>query len=160
MRIETQARIEVAATPEAVFDLATDLRNFPRLMRPLGIIPGIASAEMAPGATPSAGAHRFIRLTDGNTLEELILALDRPSQHRYRWVHPPAPPFSLVVRGGEGAWSFMPSERGHGTTLVLSYCFELTSVFAYPVALVVVARFRRWMQQTLEHVRSALESPG
>jgi hypothetical protein len=160
MQIETRAQIEIAAAPEAVFDVAADIRNFPRAMRPLGIIPGVASVEMAAGATPSAGAHRFVKLTDGSVVEEEILAFDRPSQHRYRWVHPPAPPFSLVVRAGEGTWSFTPSEHGQGTVVVWTYRFELTSVFAYPVALFVVSRFRRWMEQSLKHVREAVVGPG
>lgn len=160
MQIGARARIEVAASPERVFAVATDLRNFPRLMLPHGIIPGIASAEMAAGATPAAGARRFLELSDGNTIEEEVLAFDRPSRHRYRWVRPPAGSFGLLVRGGEGNWSFAPSERGQGTTLVWSYRFELTSIWVYPVAMLVVSQFQRWMEETLERVRSAAVSSG
>jgi hypothetical protein len=156
MRLDARARIELVVSPEEAFDLVADLRNFPRLMRPRGIIPGISGAEMVAGAVPSAGAHRMIKLTDGNVVEEEILAFDRPSQHRYRWMHPPARPFSLIVSGAEGTWTFEPSERGHGTTLIWNYRFALTSVFAYPIALLIIVSFRRFMEQTLEQVRAAL----
>jgi hypothetical protein len=156
MRLDARARIELTVTPEEAFDLAADMRNFARLIRPRGIIPGISGAEMVAGALPVAGSRRLIKLTDGNVVEEEILAFDRPSQHRYRWVHPPALPFGLIVRSAEGTWTFEPSERGHGTTLIWNYRFTLTSVFVYPVALLLVSSFRRYMEQALQNVHAAL----
>jgi hypothetical protein len=160
MQIEAYARVELDVTPEEGFDLAADYRNFARFLRRNSVIPGIERAEMVAGAEPGKGAHRRITLSDGNVLEEEILVFDRPARHAYRWLHPPAWPFSMIVRGGEGSWSFTRSERGPGTTLVWKYRFELRSILAYPVGVLVVVLFRRWMAQGLERIRVASADRG
>jgi hypothetical protein len=156
VRIERSAEIEVARPPTEVFDFATACETFPRVLHRFGPLPGITGAEMQGGAAPKPGALRDIHRTDGSTVEEELLAYDRPVCHRYRWTRPPAPPLGWLVRGGEGEWRFAPSPRG--TRIVWRYRFELSSVLLAPLALPIVALFRRWMARGLTQVREQMEA--
>jgi uncharacterized protein YndB with AHSA1/START domain len=160
MQLEARAQLEIAVSPEAVFDCATDYRNFARFIHAYGPIPGVRSAEMHGGTAPAAGVHRDVHMSDGTTVEEEILAFDRPSHHRYRWVRPPAPPFSLLVRAGEADWQFEPVQGGRATRLTFTYSFQLTSVLAYPLGLVLVRVFERWMMKALDGLRAQVEAGG
>jgi hypothetical protein len=145
----------VARAPERVFDFAVACETFPRVLLPLGPLPGVSGAEMQGGVAPAPGARRRIRMTDGSSLTEELLAFERPSRHRYRWADPRAP-LGWLVRSGEGDWSFTPSPRG--TRIRWSYRFELTHALAAPLAWPIVWLFRSWMSRGLERVREALET--
>lgn len=160
MHIEARAQVQIAASPEVVFDTGADYRSFARFIHAYGPIPGITSAQMHGDAAPAAGLHRDIHMSDNTTIEEVILAFDRPARHRYRWVRPPKPPFSLLVRSGEGDWLFEPAQGGRATRLIWTYAFELTSPLVYPAALVLRAVFARWMQKNLERLRAQIEAAG
>ena len=156
MQIERSVEIEVAGPPAEVFDFATACETFPRVLLAFGPLPGVTRAEMQGGAEPKPGALRDIRLSDGSTVEEEVLAFDRPVCHRYRWTRPPAPPLGWLVRSGEGEWRFAPSPRG--TRITWRYRFELQSALVAPLALPIVALFRRWMARGLTRVREQLEA--
>jgi hypothetical protein len=147
VQLKCYASIEVDAAPERVFDFATELASFPRMLLPLGPLPGIVSIEMLDGAAPARGARRVVRMSDKSEIFEQILDLDRPRRHRYRWLNAPAPPFSLLVARGEGDWLFSACARG--TRIEWTYTFDLTSPLAAPFAMPVLALFRRWMQRGL-----------
>ena len=154
MKLSARAAVEIPRPVGEVFDFATSCQGFPRFIHALGPIPGIARAEMVGVPAPKAGAERRIHMTDGSVVAEEVLAYDRPSRHRYRWLEPPAFPFSLIVRGGEGDWRF--TAAGGGTMVEWVYAFELTSPLAWPLAAAVVVVFRRWMQRALLRARSVL----
>ncbi|HSW12317.1 MAG TPA: SRPBCC family protein [Solimonas sp.] len=154
MKLTARASVEIPSPPEQVFDFATSCEGFPRFIWAYGPIPGIIRAEMRGGQPPQAGAERSIHMTDGNVIEEELLAYDRPSRHRYRWLKPPAFPFSLIVRTAEGDWRFTAANGG--TRIDWDYSFELTSSFAWPFAALLMSIFRRWMQRTLLRARSVL----
>ena len=156
MRIETHAEIEIARPPEAVFDFAVACETFPRVLLAFGPLPGVARARMRDGADPKPGALREITLTDGGAVEEELLALDRPTRHRYRWTQPPAPPFGWLLRGAEGDWRFRPSSRG--TRIHWTYRFELSHFLAAPLAIPIAGLFRMWMSRGLARLRDALEA--
>ncbi len=156
MELANRAEIEIARPIEEVFDLACACDGFPRFLFPYGPIPGVASSNMVDVPAPKAGARRDVHMTDGSTIQEEVLAFDRPSRHRYRWVNRPAPPFSWLVRGGEGDWTFTPTAAG--TRIVWIYRFELTSPLALLVAPPVLVLFRRWMQRGLAALPAALAS--
>ena len=104
------------------------------------------------------GARREIKLTDGAVLTEEILEHDVPTRHRYKWTSGLKPPFAWLVRSGEGTWTF--SEVAEGTRIDWSYVFELRSPLAYPIAVPIIALFRRWQEKSLARVRDlALELP-
>ena len=154
MRLSAHADVEIPRPAEAVFDFATSCEGFPRFILPFGPIPGIARAEMLGAAEPKAGAERRIHMSDGSIVDEEVLAYDRPSRHRYRWLKPPAFPFSLIVRSGEGDWRFHAVSGG--TRVEWDYAFELTSPLAWPLAAALMGIFRRWMQRALGRARSVL----
>jgi len=153
MEIRTLAAQDFAAPIDTVFDLAVDHRQFSRFMKKTGPIPGIAEAEIEGGGKVTKGARRRVKMTDGSTMEEEIVALERPSRHQYRWLNRPAFPFSLLVRGAEATWTFVP--KGSGARVEWRYRFELTSPLVYPLAAPVVSIFRRWMANALAAMAKA-----
>lgn len=150
MDISTATYIVIARPREELFDFCTKDDTPERFLRPLGPIAGVAKSEMHEGEILRTGAHRTITLTDGAVLEEVILDYTRPMRHQYRWVGGLKPPFSLLVRSGTGCWDF--SEVEDGTRIDWSYVFELRSALAYPLALPILALFRRWMVQGLNAI--------
>jgi uncharacterized protein YndB with AHSA1/START domain len=156
MALEAQAEIEIAKPVDEVFALATSCAGFPRFLLRMGPIPAVASAELVGAAEPKAGGRRRLVLGDGSTMDEEILAYERPSHHRYRWASPPAPPFSWLVRGATGDWVFSP--LGSGTRVRWTYSFEPASSLAALFARPVVAIFQRWMQRGLVRLRELLVS--
>lgn len=154
MKLTARASVEIPKPVDQVFDFATSCEGFPRFIWAFGPIPGITRAEMVGGQAPKAGAERHIYTSDGNVVEEELLAYDRPSRHRYRWLKPPAFPFSLLVRTAEGDWRF--TETSGGTRIDWDYSFELTSAFVLPFAPPFMFLFRRFMQRALLRARSVL----
>jgi uncharacterized protein YndB with AHSA1/START domain len=156
MRLTNRAEIEIARPVEEVFDLAAACEGFPRFLLPFGPIPGVASAELVDAAAPKAGVRRDVHMTDGSTMREEILAFDRPSRHRYRWLNRPAPPFSWLVRAAEGDWTFTATPTG--TRIVWLYHLEPTSPIALVLAAPIALLFRSWMQRGLARLPAALAS--
>jgi hypothetical protein len=154
MRIATGTEIVVPGRREDVFDFACSCETFVKLFRAKGLVGGIVGAEMLDGAKPATGARRRISLDDGSVLVEDILRFERPTRHVYRWSSGLRGPAKLLVRYGEGDWTF--SDRAEGTHIDWRYTFELTSPLAYPAGLVLRSAFRAWMQQQLHAIRDAL----
>lgn len=154
MKLETHAKIFVPKPPEEVFDYATADGTFEKVLRPLGPIPGIVSIAVDGGGPQVTGSKRRVTMTDKSVLGEEVLVLERPREHRYRWLNRPAPPFSFLVKGGEASWTF--HAEGTGTRIDWDYTFDLTSPVAYPAMALVTIFFRRWMKQGLEGVRDGL----
>jgi uncharacterized protein YndB with AHSA1/START domain len=154
MKMTKRASVQIPQPAERVFDFATSCEGFPQFIWPLGPIPGITRAEMIGGRLPEAGAERHIHMTDGNVIEEELLAYDRPSRHRYHWLKPPAFPFSLIISTGEGDWHFTAADGG--TRIDWDYTFELTSPVAWPIAAPLLFLFGHWMQRALLRARTVL----
>lgn len=154
MRVSRRAEFEVERPVEEVFDLATACDGFALFLFALGPVPGVASSRMIDAPAPRAGARRDVLLTDGDIIHEELLAYDRPSRHRYRWLNRPSPPFAWVVKGGEGDWTFSATQKG--TLVVWMYYFELTSPLAIVLAPPLLWFFGRWMQKGLERLPAAL----
>jgi hypothetical protein len=154
MKIAIRTQIHIDRSPTEAFDVAADCRSWARIITKVAIIPGVVSAEMLNGAQPGPGARRSVSLTDNSTVEEEIDVFDRGAEHRYHWVDPPAPPLSLLIRSGQARWLF--AQSGNGTQVSWSYDLGLSSPAAYPVALLVAWFFKRWMEQGLQNLKSAL----
>ena len=154
MKLQTHAEVVISKSPEAVFDFSTADRIFEKVLRPLGPIPGIVNVEVEGGGPQVTGSKRRVTMTDKSFLGEEVLLLERPREHRYRWLNRPAPPFSFLVKGGEACWTF--HAEGTGTRVLWDYTFDLTSPLAYPAMLLVTIFFRRWMQQGLDGVRDGM----
>jgi len=154
MKLSVGAQIEIPKPPEQVFDLAVSCDGLVQILRPVGVIPGVAKAEMNGGAKPATGARRSVTMTDRSTMDEEIILFERPSRHVYRWANRPALPFSLLVRSGEGDWTFSPS--GSGTRVDWLYTFELTTPLVRPLAALVLSAFQKWMARGLETLSAKL----
>jgi polyketide cyclase/dehydrase/lipid transport protein len=152
VKLQTRARVEIPLGVAQAFELAIDPATFARVLGPLGPIPGISRIEMVGGEALVPGARRNVFMTDGSVVPEEILDHTPPTRHRYRWLEPPKPPFSWLVRSGEGDWVFAPA--GEATDLEWTYRFELTSALAAPLAAGVLLLFRRWMANGLERLRA------
>jgi uncharacterized protein YndB with AHSA1/START domain len=150
MRQTAEARVEIAAAPERVFDAAVDVANLPRIMKKVTPIPGVMGVEM------EGERRRKVRMSDGSVMEEEITVLERPGAYRYRWLSPPAAPFNLLVRTAESAFQF--SAAGGGTRIDWVYTFELTSPLALPLAWPVIRLFRRWMVAALAELKAICEA--
>ena len=154
MELSVRAQALIDRSPNEVFDVAADYRAWPKVITKTAVIPGVAAVEMLDGAQPGPGAHRRIALTDGSTVEEEILVFERGVEHRYQWVNPPAPPLSYVLKTGHASWLF--DRSGHGTKVSWTYRLGVSSTLAYPAALVVAFFFRRWMEQSLLNLETAI----
>ncbi len=153
MDVRTRATIEIARSPEEVFDFVADPSHFARWLRPLAPIPGVRSTEAIGEGAQRVGSRRRIAMTDGAILIEEVLVLDRPHRHAYRWEKPKLP-FSLLVKSGRGDWTFAPS--GTHTRVEWTYTFELTTPLAYLPGRLVVLAFRRWMRRNLARIEREL----
>jgi uncharacterized protein YndB with AHSA1/START domain len=151
MQVRTYASTEILAAPERVFDLVVDYGNCAHFFRRWGPIPGVVSCE-AIEESGDGRPRRRLKLTDGSTHEEEILALERPRCFRYRWLHAPAAPLNLVVRTAETRWDFQELRAGECTRVIWTYHFEVTFPIAYPAALLLRALFNRWMVQALRRL--------
>jgi uncharacterized protein YndB with AHSA1/START domain len=158
MEITVDASVQVPHPPRRVYDFAVACDNLARFLGPLGPVPGVTAIDMLDGALPAAGARRRVSMTDGASLVEDILELTPPARHRYRWTGGPRPPFSLLVRSGEGDWTFSPDTGG--TAVRWTYRFVLTTPLVYPFALLAMLAFRRWMQASLERMRTMIGPSG
>ena len=150
MRVTARAAIEIARPREAVFDAATDPANLPKIFRKVGPIPAVEAVEME--GPSAAGAQRRVKMSDRSVMGEEITELERPVAYRYRWLNPPAAPFSLLVRTGDSDWRF--AAAGGGTHIDWEYTFELTTPLAWPLAQPVLWLFRRWMAGALANLSS------
>ena len=158
MQLDAHVTAYISRPPPEVFDAAVACEKMPHMLRSFGPIPGVTKAELLEGKSLAPGVRRQVSMTDGSKMMEEILAIQPPSssapgRHEYRWMHAPAPPFSLLIRSGHASWAFTPERDG--TRVDWRYKFELTTLFAYPLAVPAIALFRRWMQQGLDRLQPA-----
>ncbi|HMI91412.1 MAG TPA: SRPBCC family protein [Polyangiales bacterium] len=156
MHLDAKLELTVPYSPEQVFDLVGDHRNFPRTIAKTLLVPGVVRSEPLPGSAESGvGSRRRLNLTDGTTMDEEVTAFERPVEHSYRWLKPPPMPIALIVRSAQGSWRFAPD--GQGTRIHWTYRFELSSPLALPLALPLVAAFRSWMGKSADCVQALLK---
>jgi hypothetical protein len=154
MKLCPTAAVEILRPPEEVFELAVSCAGLPRFLLPLAPIPGVARAEMLGGDVLEIGARRRVTMTDGSIVDEELTGFEHPRRHAYRWLRPPAPPFSLFVKSGAASWTF--SRIPKGTRVSWVYELELTTPLVYPVAALLALLFQRWMKHGLAQLRIAL----
>lgn len=156
MRILCTARRAIPCPASVAFELSLDPERFPPLFQGYGPIPAISSIEMQSPLTVSS--TRRIHNADGTVLTEQVTGLDPPSRHRYSLTGFRAP-FSWLVRRGEAEWNF--TADASKTQVQWNYEFVLTSVLAYPIAVVLLRVFmRRAMQRCLDNMAQSLASPS
>lgn len=161
MKIQSKAAIEIKASPEKVFDYATNLENLPKVFKGYGVIPAICKAEIADGGEMQQGVTRRITNSDGSIIDEEILTLKRPTKQTYRLVKGFKPPFSYLVKSGGGDWTFTPTPNTTNSTFITwEFYFELTSPLAYPImAFIMSSYFQKAQQLCLNEIKKNLETP-
>lgn len=146
MNLHTQTSATASGKPDAVFGRAIDSARFPAMYLAFGPIPAIVGVDEL-GAGPALGSKRRVKMSDGSAIEEELVVFERPTRYGYRWLTRPKPPFGWLIAGAVADWTFSPD--GDGTRVDWGYTFTLTSPLAAPLALIVMAIFRRWMAKAL-----------
>jgi Polyketide cyclase / dehydrase and lipid transport len=157
MLVKTNALVEIAASPEVVFDFVASLSNVPKSFRGFGPIPAIIQAEMADGGEMREGGVRQIKHSDGSMIDEEIITFNKPERQTYRLVRGFKFPISLLIESGGGDWKFTATQKG--TRIDWEFYFILTSPLFYPVGLLLVQVFMQTsMQQCLDRIQEYLEN--
>ncbi len=161
MKIQSQAAIEIKASPEKVFDYATNLENLPKVFKGYRVIPAISKAEIAGKGEMQQGVTRRVTNSDNSIIDEEIIALKRPTKQIYRLVKGFKPPFSFLVKSGGGDWTFTPTPNTTNSTFITwEFYFELTSPLAYPIMAFIMSRyFQKAQQLCLNEIKKNLETP-
>jgi Polyketide cyclase / dehydrase and lipid transport len=159
MLVKTNALVEIAASPEVVFDFVTSLSTLPKVFRGFGPIPAIIKAEMADGGEMCEGGVRRIENSDALVIEEEIITFQRAERQTYRLVRGFKFPISLLIESGGGDWKFTTTEKG--TRIDWEFYFVLTSGLFYPVGLLLVqVCMNKAMQQCLDNIKDYLVDKG
>jgi len=154
MVIEVEATAVIPRRVEEVFDVAVDVRSLARFFTGYApLIPGIREASIDGGGETAAGSLRTVHLTDGSTIKERVLALDRPTLHRYDMAEMNALQRFLCTNM-VSEWRF--SDVGGATRIVWRYAIHPKDAARVPAAWFVGRLFRRAMQRCLDHVAAAL----
>jgi hypothetical protein len=154
MQIEVEAVAVIPRRIEEVFDVAVDVRSLARFFTGFApLIPGIREASIDGGGDTVAGSLRTVRLSDGSTIKERVLALDRPRLHRYEMAEMNALQ-RVLCTNMVSEWRF--SDAGGATKIVWRYAIHAKDAARAPAAWLVGKLFRRAMQRCLDNVAAAL----
>jgi hypothetical protein len=154
MIVSNTESIVVPGPREAVFARAVAPDEMPKIVRGWGPVPGLERVEVLDGGPLEVGKVRRIHNTDGSTLDEEILVLDPPSTHAYRLYGDFRGIAKLLVREGQGRWSFVEIADDQ-TEVSWRYEFTLTSALAWPLAVPMMkVAFAKMQRRSLEALRS------
>lgn len=130
MRVAVTERVELAASPEALFDYITSIEGF-QSFEGFGPIPGIGAVEVLEGELGTVGARLHVTNTDGSTHYERILAADRPRRYAIR-IHDLSSPFRFLVKHVDESWDITASATG--SDVVRTFEFALRTPLAWPLS--------------------------
>ena len=154
MNVLLRVEREISATVQATYALSLDAQRFPSFFTGFGPIPGLRRVTLL--GPLAVGSARELEDNAGLVMHERVDALDPPHRHAYTLsgLHPP---LSWLARAGHANWTFEPA--AHGTRVVWTYDFELTSALAWPIAAPLLQGFMRGaMRRCLDAMAHALES--
>ena len=156
--LKTSMSIDIARGPEQVFDFIIHLDSPAKTFRGYGPIPAVERTEVVGGGPLVEGAVCRIISNDGSAAERLITVVDRPTRHAYKLQGSFRAPISYLVKSGVGEWRFAPIAGG--TRVVWEYAFDLTGLWAWPMAyLLMTLTVRRAMRDCLALTKQCLEQP-
>lgn len=154
----TSAEIVIDRPPEAVFDqfLAIDVTQ---ILLGWGPLPAVVGMQDETGVWGAPGAARTLRLGDGSTAREEVVACERPSVLIYKVGGFTNPLIAALSSGAAGEWRFSP--EGAGARVVWSYDYAARNALAAaPLALIVALMWRPWMQVGLRAFKRLAEQGG
>lgn len=160
MHIERTDHIRIGRPITEVFDftnLAENLTSFTGY----GPIPGIREARYETDGPAGLGSRRRVLKTDGSAHIEEIIVFERPRRHVSR-ITGITPPLSWLVGEGEDDWVFSEASGFPGCTEISrTFRFELRSLLAYPVGVVLMGVFLgRAVHRDFANLKKALEHAG
>lgn len=159
MQIQTSAQTIINAGIEAIFDASTDCQNLPKFFTGYKAIPAIVSAKTVDGLPLHEGSLRTVDNSDGSSIEEVIVSLIRPHIQEYRLIKGFKPPFSWLVTGASGTWSYKTLDAK--TEVTWNFCFEIPNILAYLIFRWGVQRqFQRAQAVCLENLKNYAEANG
>jgi hypothetical protein len=126
-------------TIESVWTVATDSERFPSFFDGFAIIPSVDRVEPL-YETPKVGKKRRIHNSDGSVLEEEIVVFSPSQEHRYRLISGFTFPFSWMVHGAEGVWTFQACTEG-GVNVEWRYTFHVRALLLSPLTYLVAHLF-------------------
>lgn len=138
MEIVVREECVFAASPAVTWDCVADIGAMEAFVG-YGPIPGIASARWVKG-DGAVGSVREVTNTDGSRHREQVVVLERHRRLEDR-IHAITSPFRFLVREARDTFEFRA--EGDHTRLVRTFRFTLTSASWWPIAIVVLACFRR-----------------
>ncbi len=157
MQVHAEASITINAPREYVFAFTNDVSRFPQTFLGYGPIPGMARVENLNGDETREGTIRNIHNVDGTVLEEHLVTHVAPREMAYEIVSGLRWPFSWLVRGAGGRWTF--GDRGHATDVQWRFRFDLTSPLVYPIGYLVGAvLFRKAQERCLQETKRVIEA--
>ena len=156
MTIQVVAKRLMTRPPEDVFDFITSPDAVGKTFDGHGLIPGAERSEVIGEHPLREGSTRRVHSTDGATIDEEILSLERPHTQTYRLVSGLKPPFSWLVKDAGGHWQLRP--EGSGTHVTWTFSFTPRSWLTLPLIILFIKRpFRRAMEGCLSNTRRLLE---
>ncbi|HEY9906169.1 MAG TPA: SRPBCC family protein [Thermosynechococcaceae cyanobacterium] len=156
MLIRTSVQIFINAPIEQVFDCSIDCQNLPKFFTGYEAIPAILSATTTDRLPLHEGSTRIVQNSDGSSITERIVSLQRPTLQAYKLLHGFKPPFAWLVRSASGQWLYQAI--GSKTHITWQFEFEMQHFLAYVVFLAIVKHFFQIAQSIcLENLKQAIE---
>lgn len=157
MQIQSNAQTTIDAEIEAVFDASTDCQNLPKLFTGYQGIPAIVRVKTVDGLPLHEGSIRVVDNSDGSSIEEVIVSLQRPNTQSYELLRGFKPPFSWLVRSASGQWAYETID--HKTRVIWNFYFESPNVLAYWIFRLLVQRpFQQAQEICLNNLKQYVEN--
>jgi hypothetical protein len=121
--------------------------------RRFGPIPAVRGTQADQAGWDAPGQTRTIRLADGGTLREQLIAVDRPTSWDYRLteIRGPLRPLAAQI---DGRWIFEPA--GNGTRITWAWTMHPRSVLLVPVVRVFARIWGGFARRALDRLEAML----
>ena len=145
---------EVAQAPlEMTWNIATPMTPvgfYPKF----GPLPAVVGVEGQTGGWDAPGQHRTLHLSDGGTVREEIVSVDRPAVFVYELTQF-SNLFAKLVAGARAEWRF--SAHGGGTRIHWTYTFTALPGRGVIVAVIVKLFWAPYMKKVLPGIVTEVE---
>jgi Polyketide cyclase / dehydrase and lipid transport len=159
IQIQSNAQIVINAEIAAVFDASIDCENLPKFFTGYQSIPAIVGAKTVDKLPLHEGSIRIVDNSDGSSIEEIIVLLQRPSTQKYKLIKGFKPPFSWLVKTASGQWSYEALDTK--TRVIWNFYFEMSNIFAYAIfRLAVLSSFQKAQEICLRNLKEYVENNG
>ena len=127
--------------------------HVPDIMPGRGMLPGVTGICDAthPEWGVSPGQQRTLKLADGSTLRETVVAADRPARLDYR-ISDLTSAFGRLVSGADGRFEFT-AEGDDATLVTWHYAYHPRSAITRPLsAFIIRGQWRAYMADVLRRL--------